>query len=91
MAIESANLPETPTRSAVYTGFLPCQKIAEMIANKEIAPVEILSAILPDQIQPASIDLRLGNVAYPVDASFLPGKGRKVMEKMRELDGDFEN
>jgi dCTP deaminase len=89
--MESANLLDTPTRSAVYTGFLPCQKIAEMIANKEIAPVEILSQILPDQIQPASIDLRLGNVAYPVDASFLPGKGKKVMDKMRELDGDFEN
>jgi dCTP deaminase len=89
--MESANLLDAPTRSAVYTGFLPCQKIAEMIANEEIAPVEILSQILPDQIQPASIDLRLGNVAYPVDASFLPGKGKKVMDKMRELDADFEN
>lgn len=89
--MESLNPLETPTRSAVYTGFLPCQKIAEMIADKDIAPVEILSQILPDQIQPASLDLRLGNIAYPVDASFLPGPGRKVMEKMRELDGDFEH
>ncbi len=89
--MESATLLETPTRSPVYTGFLPCQKIAEMIANQQIAPVGILSEILPDQIQPASLDLRLGDVAYPVDASFLPGRGKKVLEKMRELDSDFEN
>ena len=30
-------------------------------------------AILPDQIQPASLDLRLGSVAYRVRASFLVG------------------
>ncbi|HEX2215486.1 MAG TPA: 2'-deoxycytidine 5'-triphosphate deaminase, partial [Xanthobacteraceae bacterium] len=30
-------------------------------------------AFAPDQIQPASLDLRLGNVAYRVRASFLPG------------------
>jgi len=77
-------------RASVYTGFLPCQKIREMVANREIAPVGILSDILDDQIQPASIDLRLGDVAYPVDASFLPGKGRKVLEKMRALDADLE-
>ena len=28
----------------------------------------------PDQIQPASLDLRLGDVAYRVRASFLPGR-----------------
>ena len=31
-----------------------------------------------DQIQPASLDLRLGDVAYRVRASFLPGPGREV-------------
>src|SRR5207248_2454786 len=44
-----------------------------------------------DQIQPASIDLRLGDFAYPVDASFLPGKGTRVLDKMRALDADFES
>jgi dCTP deaminase len=78
------------TSNRPYTGFLPCQKIAEMVANGEIAPVGILSEIAPDQIQPASIDLRLGDFAYPVDASFLPGNGTKVLDKMRELDADFE-
>lgn len=89
--MESANVLEAPTRSSVYTGILPCQKISEMVANAEIAPLEILSQILADQVQPASIDLRLGDCAYPLDASFLPGKGTKVLEKMRELDADFQS
>jgi dCTP deaminase len=88
---EAASLIEVVTRSSVYTGILPCQKISEMVANAEIAPVGILSDILPDQVQPASIDLRLGDYAYPVDASFLPGKGAKVLEKMGELDADFHS
>jgi dCTP deaminase len=75
----------------VYTGILPCQKIGEMVANAEIAPVGILSDILADQVQPASIDLRLGDYAYPVDASFLPGSGAKVLDKMAELDPDFRS
>jgi dCTP deaminase len=89
--MEQANLIEVPSRAAAYTGILPCQKIIEMVANREIASVGLFSEISPDQIQPASIDLRLGDLAYPVDASFLPGKGMRVMDKMRELDSDFES
>jgi dCTP deaminase len=79
-------------RSAVYTGILPSQKIRGMLGAGEIVPAGILkdNDIAADQIQPASIDLRLGEYAYPVDASFLPGKGMKVLEKMRELDASFE-
>lgn len=63
-----------------------------MLSAGEILPAGILESydIARDQIQPASIDLRLGDYAYPVDASFLPGKGMKVLEKMRELDSSFE-
>lgn len=63
-----------------------------MLSAGEILPAGILehNEIAADQIQPASIDLRLGDYAYPVDASFLPGKGMKVLEKMRELDLSFE-
>ena len=39
------------------------------------------------QIQPASIDLRLGSQAYRLRASFLPGRGRTVSEC---LDGDLK-
>ena len=36
----------------------------------------------PDQVQPASLDLRLGEVAYRVRASFLPGPTATVMERI---------
>ena len=39
----------------------------------------------PGQIQPASIDLRLGPVAYRVRASFLPGPAATVAEKLRTV------
>ncbi len=83
---------ESTARLPAYTGILPCQKIREMLAGGEISAIGILEdeAILPDQVQPASIDLRLGECAYPVDASFLPGRGMKVLEKMRELDAGCE-
>ncbi|MGC1456640.1 MAG: 2'-deoxycytidine 5'-triphosphate deaminase [Steroidobacteraceae bacterium] len=89
--MEVVSLAEVTARSPVYTGILPCQKIVEMIANGSIISTGILSEISQDQIQPASIDLRLGDVAYPIDASFLPGQNTSVLEKMRELDGDFES
>src|SRR5690349_4420393 len=38
-----------------------------------------------DQIQPASLDLRLGEVAYRVRASFLPGPGATVAERIDDL------
>src|SRR5271165_1951100 len=39
----------------------------------------------PDQIQPASLDLRLGELAYRVRASFLPGPNTTVAERIEEL------
>jgi dCTP deaminase len=50
-----------------------------------------MGAIIPaaepdeDQVQPASIDLRLGEVAYRVRASFLPGPDATVAERIDEL------
>src|SRR5262245_6511039 len=40
---------------------------------------------VPDQIQPASLDLRLGEVAYRVRASFLPGPNTTVAKRIDEL------
>jgi dCTP deaminase len=80
-----------PARQAAYTGILPFQAIREMVANEEIRPAQILGGgIEADQVQPASIDLRLGQYAYPLDTSFLPGRGVRVFEEMRRLDPDFE-
>ncbi|MFH1603612.1 MAG: 2'-deoxycytidine 5'-triphosphate deaminase, partial [Pseudomonadota bacterium] len=65
------------------------QKIKEMLRNGEIT--RTLGLIDDDQVQPASIDLRLGECAYPVDTSFLPGKEMRVLEKMKHLDGRFDS
>jgi dCTP deaminase len=78
--------PEMPMLHS--TGILPCQAIREMIRGRDIVAQD---DIVPDQIQPASIDLRLGRVAYRVRASFLPGRGATVREKidrfaMHEID-----
>ena len=66
------------------TGILPYQALREMERSGAIAAVE---KITPEQIQPASIDLRLGHQAYRVSASFLPGRNSTVMNKIRQLDG----
>ncbi|MBV9557777.1 MAG: 2'-deoxycytidine 5'-triphosphate deaminase [Pseudolabrys sp.] len=63
-------------------GILPDRMIAELgkgggiIAAREFAS---------DQIQPASLDLRLGNVAYRVRASFLPGPNGTVGRRIADL------
>ncbi|MEQ1617846.1 MAG: 2'-deoxycytidine 5'-triphosphate deaminase [Terricaulis sp.] len=39
---------------------------------------------LEDQVQPASLDLRLGETAFRLRASFLPGAGAKVADRLDE-------
>src|SRR5882757_1683045 len=90
LEIEANSLAETPGRQPAYTGILPYQAIKEMVGSREIMSAQILKSIQDDQIQPASIDLRLGSHAYPVDTSFLPGRGVRVLDKMKQLDEDFE-
>src|SRR5438132_1922111 len=65
------------------TGLLPSQLLRDAVAQGR----EILSPqpIGDDQIQPASIDLRLGEVAYRVRASFLPGARASVRDKLELL------
>lgn len=50
-------------------GMLPSQEIRELIANGH---VRAFPEITEQQIQPASLDLRLGEVGYRVQASFVP-------------------
>jgi dCTP deaminase len=64
------------------TGILPSQAIRAMIAGGEIAGAPEIEA---GQIQPASLDLRLGKVAYRIRASFLPGPAATVRDKLAEL------
>ena len=39
-----------------------------------------------DQVQPASLDLRLGDIAYRVRSSFLPGPEQTVSERLKTLE-----
>jgi len=43
-------------------------------------------AVIAKQIQPASLDMRLGGVAYRVRASFLSGRARTVAERLGEFE-----
>jgi dCTP deaminase len=40
------------------------------------------ASFLDDQIQPASLDLRLGETAFRLRASFLPGAGARVIDRL---------
>jgi len=71
--------------AAPRTGILPYQQIRTMLREHEIFSLE--GEIEPDQVQPASLDLRLGTTAYRVRASFLPGRQTTVKERIAQLDG----
>jgi dCTP deaminase len=95
IALEDGSAVVAPASESVkYTGILPCQAIWEMVRNGEIRATkmtELVTGIDDDQIQPASIDLRLGDYAYPVDTSFLPGKNVKLYDKIKQLDPRCED
>jgi dCTP deaminase len=74
-----AGSPVSPLQG---TGILPYQQIKAMIRDHEIWAEE---DIRPEQVQPASLDLRLGPVAYRVRASFLPGETSTVAEKIQQF------
>jgi dCTP deaminase len=63
------------------SGVLPDHAIRAMVASGEITGTP-----LADQVQPASLDLRLGTEAFRLRASFLAGYGRTVMERLGEFE-----
>ncbi|MBL4917799.1 2'-deoxycytidine 5'-triphosphate deaminase [Szabonella alba] len=68
---------------AAQSGVLPDRALRDLIAQGAITA---RPAIIPEQVQPASLDLRLGQVAYRVRASFLTGKGRRVEDRLAEFE-----
>jgi dCTP deaminase len=74
---------EHPTEKtgARTTGILPSQEIRDLVSSGRVTAIP---AIMEEHIQPASLDLRLGDVAHRVQASFLPGP-RTVESKIKEL------
>jgi dCTP deaminase len=59
-------------------GILPDRMIDALARAGAIVPARPL---VPGQIQPASLDLRLDDVAFRVRASFLPGPGTSVASR----------
>ena len=65
------------------TGVLPDHALRALIASGAIAADP---AVTDAQVQPASLDLRLGTVAYRVRASFLAGAHRTVADRIAEFE-----
>ncbi|MFQ5567083.1 MAG: 2'-deoxycytidine 5'-triphosphate deaminase [Paracoccaceae bacterium] len=63
-------------------GVIPSQELRAMIGRGEIATAE---PVLPAQVQPASLDLRLGRRAWRVRASFLSGRDREVADRLADF------
>ena len=64
------------------TGILPDRDIAALFSLGALTSARPLDA---DQIQPASLDLRLGEKAWRVRASFMPGRNATVEDKLARL------
>jgi dCTP deaminase len=75
--------PPEPRELEHATGILPSQLLRDAIERTR--EIQSLEPIADDQIQPASLDLRLGAVAHRVRASFLPGRERTVTEGLHAL------
>ena len=71
-----------PARSKVENGILPSQAITGLIATGAIV---LAAPPAAGQLQPASLDLRLGPQALRIRASFLPRAGEPVAAKLKDL------
>lgn len=66
-----------PLRQPGGEGILPSQELRQLVTDGVISA----PGFSEDQIQPSSIDLRLGDAAYEVAASFLPGASTTLLKK----------
>ncbi|UXU76356.1 MULTISPECIES: 2'-deoxycytidine 5'-triphosphate deaminase [unclassified Paracoccus (in: a-proteobacteria)] len=64
-------------------GVLPDSRLRQLI---EAGVIRAEAPILPEQIQPASLDLRLGRSAWRLRASFLAGRGRSVHQRLADFE-----
>ena len=76
------NEPELAAEEAQprTTGILPSQEISKLI---DCGSIRATPTINPEHVQPASLDLRLGDMAHRVRASFLPGPNATVADKIK--------
>jgi dCTP deaminase len=64
-------------------GVLPDHALRGLVGTGAISAAREMD---PDQIQPASLDLRLGDRAYRVRASFLSGRGRTLADRLPNFE-----
>ena len=69
-------------RARTESGILPSHWIRWLLAEHQIQPS---IPTVPGQIQPASLDLRLGGEAVRVRASFLPNTTTSIAERLDDL------
>jgi dCTP deaminase len=74
-----------PPELGPKAGLFPRQQIRLMIQRKMIASI---AEIDDAQLQPASLDLRLGSKAFRIRASFLPGRNRTVQSQLDDIQYD---
>ncbi len=76
-------------RILLKNGILPQQDIAKLIEAGVIRGCEMetnrADTKMPPQIQPASLDLCLGHIAYRLKASFLPGTDQTVAQALKDV------
>ncbi|MEL6373696.1 MAG: 2'-deoxycytidine 5'-triphosphate deaminase [Pseudomonadota bacterium] len=75
------DIHQAGVNAGASNGILPCQQIEALI---DAGRVGLSAPLISGQIQPASLDLRLGAKAYRVRASFLPGS-KRVADKLGDL------
>ncbi len=69
-------------RDGPPAGILPAHAVSALLESGAITAARPAD---PDQVQPASLDLRLGSTAVRVRASFLPGRSLTVAERLAQL------
>src|SRR5690349_19465428 len=67
----------------MHSGVLPYQSLREATASEWVVAGDW--RIPRESIQPASIDLRLGEYAWALRCSFLPERSSTVQEKVKDL------
>jgi dCTP deaminase len=85
MTTTIASAPTSPPASPgenMVQGILPRNAIARFC---ETGRIKFTRPLDHDQIQPASLDLRLGTVAWRVRASFLPGAQKTIDQKLQDV------
>lgn len=70
-----------PVDNEIEKGVLPSQALEKMAANGQIRS---RGPLLADQIQPSSLDLRLGSEAFRVRASFLANGAATITGKLEQ-------